>query len=647
MPPSRVMLFAALVGAALCAPAAAKPAHNHILKLMQWMRPRAAGAPCDPTYEVCIDPFIDELPLPRVIKPEREEVDEEGHIRHHYEVTMGECTPQLHSQLPPTPMYCYDGTYPGPSFEAKSGIPIVARFINKLPSEHLLPVDLAVCDGVSPDGRAVVHLHGGHQEWTSDGDAYAWWTASGKVGPDAPSDPGLYTWANSRTPAPLFYHDHAACVTRLNVYAGLQGLYNLRDKRDTSVGCDGVSEFPLVLRDIALNPDATLAYPTELVPEMFGNVSLVNGAAWPKHTVPAGKVKYRLLNGANSRFYNLRVYAMNAEGGTDLTKPGPSFVVTGVDGGALDRPVKVTDSLLVGPAERYDFTLDFSGLDGGWFVLYNDAGTPYSGPGDASGDEVPLPLVMAFHVSHREAVPRPGSEVACPAPARSLRAVAPVEPPFIAANHLATEVAPLRPADRLIDMREYEDAEGRLMLLLEQKHCAEPVNIFPQLFSTECWDFINTTPDYHPMHIHQVDFQIIGSTPFDVDGYLATGEVVYTGPLVPPSPQDAGPKDMVKVPVGVVTRVCAKFDLPGLWMFHCHILEHEDYDMMRFFTVVPSAEQVLENPALGVDQAKWEAVLKNRPAMGASHMQHHPVSPHKGGEHGQAAAGASRSHRKP
>jgi spore coat protein A len=179
-------------------------------------------------------------------------------------------------------------------------------------------------------------------------------------------------------------------------------------------------------------------------------------------------------------------------------------------------------------------------------------------------------------------------------------------------------------AHRRIDMREYDDGAGRLLLLLEGKRCDDPITITPRLHSTEIWEFINTTPDVHPMHVHLVTFETEGDRPFDVDAYLATGELVYTGALRPPAAHEAGPRDVVKVPPGSATRVRMTFDRAGLYMFHCHILEHEDYDMMRFYRVVASEEQLAADARLADSQARAEALLSGRASRGGAHR--HPLA---------------------
>ena len=236
---------------------------------------------------------------------------------------------KLHRDLPPTQLYGYGGMSPGPTIETRPGVPVLAEFPNELPSMHILPVDESVCDE-SPKGRAVVHLHGGSQEWSSDGSAYAWFEPGySAVGPYWRSP--IYTWANTVQKSMLWYHDHSDCITRLNVYAGLAGLYILRGPREAGLP-PREREMPLVLMDRCLYPNGSLVYPGDpdgdvpisIVPEFFGNISLVNGIVWPRMTVAPTTYRFRILDASNARFYNLRLYEQdNATGLPNTTLPGP------------------------------------------------------------------------------------------------------------------------------------------------------------------------------------------------------------------------------------------------------------------------------------------------------------------------------------
>lgn len=114
-----------------------------------------------------------------------------------------------------------------------------------------------------------------------------------------------------------------------------------------------------------------------------------------------------------------------------------------------------------------------------------------------------------------------------------------------------------------------------------------PVTETPRLNDTEVWSIINTTNFPHPIHIHLIQFQVLDRRPFDLDHYNETGEIVYTGSSVPPPENERGWKDTIEAPGGQVTRLIMRFaPYEGDYVWHCHILEHEDYEMMRPLRVI-------------------------------------------------------------
>jgi spore coat protein A len=161
-----------------------------------------------------------------------------------------------------------------------------------------------------------------------------------------------------------------------------------------------------------------------------------------------------------------------------------------------------------------------------------------------------------------------------------------------------TSVVPqLKPIERLdpataaetrqIVINDMNLADGTNMLMLNGKMWEDPITEFPKQGTTEVWQIVNTEPDNHPFHIHLVQFQILDRTPFDVQKYQQTGQIVFTGSPVPPVPEEAGWKDVALSPPEFVTRIIMRFEpYAGYYVYHCHILEHEDMDMMRPFQVV-------------------------------------------------------------
>ena len=224
-------------------------------------------------------------------------------------------------------------TYPGRTIEATKDVPITVRWTNNLvdefnqPLPHLLPVDTSVHWAGTHEAEPlngvpiVTHLHGGHTESASDGLPEYWFTPGfAQTGPGWVKE--TYSYDNDQRAATLWYHDHALGITRLNVYAGMAGYYILRDERDTGLADNpiglpaGKYEVPIVIQDRMFTADGQLYYPSEpevegapdpsVLPEFFGDHILVNGQAWPVMDVEPTVYRLRMLNGSDSRFYNLR-----------------------------------------------------------------------------------------------------------------------------------------------------------------------------------------------------------------------------------------------------------------------------------------------------------------------------------------------------
>ncbi|WP_266159984.1 multicopper oxidase domain-containing protein, partial [Dyella silvatica] len=217
-------------------------------------------------------PFVDPLPLPPVLRAKRGEV---------LKVAMQESEQRLHRDLPPTRLWTYGGCMPGPTIEAVSGELLQVEWRNDLPARHFLPIDRHIhgAESGKPEVRAVVHLHGARAPTSSDGYPDDWYV---------PGKARLHTYPNRQDAATLWYHDHAMGINRLNIYAGMFGLTLLRDAHERSLGLpQGEQEVPLVLCDRLLTEEAQLYYPVSgqsdapWVPEVFGNVILVNGALLP------------------------------------------------------------------------------------------------------------------------------------------------------------------------------------------------------------------------------------------------------------------------------------------------------------------------------------------------------------------------------
>jgi spore coat protein A len=541
--------------------------------------------PQDNTAGRTLRKFVDQLQVPPTISPS-------GRLDGVplYDVRMRTLQKKLHRDLPATHLWGYNGMYPSPTFEARRGQPIAVRWENDLPDRHFLPIDPTIhgAEPTVPTVRTVVHLHGHKVLPDSDGYPEAWFTNDFRgTGPFFKTK--VYHYPNEQQATTLWYHDHALGITRLNVYAGLGGgMYLLRDDHEDSLGLpSGRHEIPLVIQDRFFNPDGSLLYPTQApdrggdpdtrvppiwIPEFFGDTVLVNGTIWPFLEVEPRKYRFRMLNASNARVYRMTLQQSD-HNGQPLGRPGPAFTQIGSDGGLLPAPVRLTQ-LLFAPAERLDLVIDFSGLQGKNFVLSNDAPAPFP-----DGDDTIPPDIMVFKVNQR----LQGSDRSrVPSVLNSVPLLNPV-------NAVATRDLVLSEIDSALPF------ENPVMAMINDAHWDDPITETPRAGTTEVWRIINTTGDAHPIHIHLVQFQILDRRPFDLDQY--PGALVYTGPAEAPAPNERPAwKDTVISLPATVTRIIMRFDLPSTahprpgdtfrYVFHCHILEHEENEMMRPYSVL-------------------------------------------------------------
>ena len=527
--------------------------------------------------------YQDALPIPGVVKPS-------GTVNNMplYEVEMTQFKQKLHKNLPATTVWGYNGTYPGPTFETRTGKPVAVHWKNNLPSNHFLPIDhgLHGAETTVPDVRSVVHLHGAKVLPDSDGHPEAWFTNGfGQTGPVFTRQ--TYVYPNDQQAATLWYHDHSLGITRLNVYTGLAGYYLIRDAVEDKLNLPkGDYEIPLLIQDRLFNPDGSLLYPVidltgetnplvpkVWIPEFFGDTILVNGKVWPYLEVEPRKYRFRMLNGSNARFYHMTLNECT-DSGISLGRPGPAFHQIGTDGGLLPAPVQLTDFLLA-PAERNDIIIDFSGLAGKSFVLNNDAKAPYP-----DGDDVIPSDIMMFKVTK----PLSGRDTS------SLPA------------HL-TPISMMSPSaavkQRDLTLTELDsDAGNPIIGLLDNAMWSDPVIENPKAGTVEVWNIMNLTGDAHPIHVHLVQFQVLDRQALLTDA--AGNPLPQVDPNAPKLAPEANErpawKDTIKTYPGTVTRIIAKFDLPAgtkakpgdkfHYIWHCHILDHEDNEMMRPFDVV-------------------------------------------------------------
>jgi spore coat protein A len=496
-----------------------------------------------------LERFVDPLPIPQPLRSTetKPHPHQPGAQVSYHRIAMRQVETKVHRDVPPTSIWSYGSTAPGPTIEARKGQPLLIEWVNSLPAQHFLPVDHGLCGAGKdlPEVRTAVHVHGACVPPESDGYPEDWQKQGESL-------TALYPM--NQDAATLWYHDHAMGLERLNQYAGLFGFFLIRDEAEDALNLPrGKYEIPLAICDRFFFADGGLHYPDSgdpeapWIPEIYGDVILANGAIFPYLEVEPLLYRIRLLNSSNSRAY---LFSLSN---------GHHFHQIGTDQGLLPGPVELKD-LMLSPAERADLLIDFSSLAGTEFTLQDQKLT-----------------IMQFRVqaaSSTQAASKP-----------------PVEMPSILRTiERIPESAAVR--TRTFALNEYMHPKSRVMLmLLNGQYWHEPVTEKPVLDTTEIWSFINTTQDIHPIHLHLVRFQILDRRPFDVDDYLNYKNFHYLGEAGPPEPNERGWKDTVKAHPETVTRIIVPFHgYAGRYVWHCHLLEHAANEMMRPFEVVASAK---------------------------------------------------------
>jgi spore coat protein A, manganese oxidase len=489
----------------------------------------------------------------------------------------------------------------------------------------------------------VTHLHGGHSSEESDGFAEAWYLPKAKNIPAGFARVGsfyqrfraeaqrlyhqawrpgsaVFQYDNDQRAATMWYHDHTLGMTRANVYAGPAGFYLLRGGPADAVGgtLPGPApalgdppgtryyEVPLAIQDRSFNADGSLFYPDSRAffeglepsqlqipfipeqachgpsdispifnPEFFGNTIVVNGKTWPFLRVEQRRYRFRILNGCNSRFLLLEL------------SNGLPFWQIGTEGGFLPAPLQLT-RLLLGPAERADVIVDFSKVGVGTEIILRNLGPdePFGGgepPGDFDqADPETTGQVMQFRV-----VAAAGSDPSTPPDQLLLPAIAPLPAAMntrqVSLNEVDSETVRVSEEDGniVLDCENGEPFGPREALLGTLAsgegipfNWDDPITENPAVGATEVWELHNFTADAHPIHIHEILFEVINR------------ENIESGAVRGPEPWEAGArKDTVVAYPAEITRVKATFDRGGLFVWHCHIVEHEDHEMMRPYRI--------------------------------------------------------------
>ena len=537
------------------------------------------------------------------------------------------------------------GSFGTPAFtlEARAGTPLRVKWVNDLKDPltnrfrpHLLAVDQTLHWANPPGPRddnttnpnlytgpvpLVPHVHGGHTGEESDGYPEAWFlpaasnipagyfnrgsfydtfkaTAAAKYGVNWAPGTATFQYTNDQKAATLWFHDHSLGLVRQNVYAGPVGFYLLRGGPGDQVGGrlpanipgGGTFEIPIVLQDRSFNTDGSLFYPnsrqffdgfagpyipdSDISPiwnaEFFGNTIVANGNTWPFQVVQRKRYRLRFLNACNARFLILKFdRALN-------------FWQIGADGGFLPRPVQQTQ-LLIAPSERADVIVDFSSVPAGTNVtLLNIAPDEPYGGGLPGVDFDPSDPATTGQVIQFRVVAAVGADPSTPPNQLSLP-----QPPVIGAanrtrqvsfNELDSDVLPdVGPRIGLLGTVDLSDPASPAGVPM---HWSDPATEQPRSGTTEIWEVYDFTEDAHPFHVHQVQFEIINREIFDPTS-------PNRGQVTGPEASERGRKDTVIVYPGTITRLRAHFDIPGRYVTHCHILEHEDNEMMRPMIVLP------------------------------------------------------------
>jgi FtsP/CotA-like multicopper oxidase with cupredoxin domain len=590
--------------------------------------------------ELSLTKFLDPVPVPPVIiVPPDQDL---WQLR----ITMRmECV-RLHSQLPLTTVWTYNGSFPGPTISVRRGQKLRVNWHNEITGKFpVVAVEVQSAspfqtpgpgrDGVGPREEVavlppwtVVHLHGARTGGGNDG-----WTDNAVL----PGNSQLAEYPNDQSATMLWYHDHAMAITALNVMSGLMGMYLIRDAEEDALGLpDGQHEVPLIVSDRNLDIDADgnltgkllhkvniLQQPTPEQPTLekiilpfLGPFTLVNGVIWPYLEVDARWVRFRVLNASNSRFYQ---FELRDEADGPISG---AMCQIGTDGGLLPAPVAL-DQLTLAPAERADILINFGAFQGKRLRLVNTLTPPFE-----PGTTTPNLDVMQFRV---RATPV-HDPFALPSK---------LSPSFVRLTHTTlpkhghrwlvltlldnkhpemwemVEIDHLHPhaslpvdgtaVDGIIQVR-LAGAVEPITLQRVGRTFKDAANFYIAQESWEQWRILNVSPVSHPIHLHLIQFQALSRELFDVTGFDAkkggtTTPVAFTseGTL---DPNEQGWKDTIRVNssrvvdgvlVGEMVSIIGQFGgASGRFMYHCHILEHEDEGMMSTFVVMPQEVMAID-----------------------------------------------------
>lgn len=378
------------------------------------------------------------------------------------------------------------------------------------------------------DEATTLHWHGLRVDGENDG------------GPHSGIMPGE-TWEPEFTieqpAATLWYHPHMMESTAQQVYEGLAGLFYIEDEVSKNLSIPkeyGVNDFPLIIQDRKLDADGNMEYGpnmTDMMLGLYGNAFLINGAISPYLEVPKGIVRLRLLNGSNGRTYH---FSLNN---------GEKFYQIASDGGLLEKPVEMSE-LRLSPAERAEILVDFSSFKTGDHVKLINKASNSIDSAEVSDEDKEL---MEFVVTENES----------------------------GVNEISKQLTEIEPADESDSVKTREfvmSGTGSSLTINDKSMDMKRIDEVVDFNTTEIWEVSNRRSGKHggmahPFHLHGVQFQVL-----DRDGN-------------PPPENESGWKDTVLVHPGETVRLITNFTHKGIFMYHCHILEHEDSGMMGQYEV--------------------------------------------------------------
>jgi len=582
-----------------------------------------------PALAALLAPFADVLPVPRRLVAAKQNGELSVPIR--------AGAHRFHRDLPESAIWGYDGTVPGPTIEAERGQPVTVQWRNEL--DGALPVVVTTApvaaatsgvpvqcvpglSGGTPDqnaaalsGYTVVHLHGGLTPAPYDGWAENLF---------APGQDAVFHYPMGQRAALLWYHDHVMGVTKFGVYAGLAGLWIIRDQRERELGLpeDPPFEVPLLIQDRNFDLDDTgrltgqLVHKTDPeVMEAFPPFTVVNGKIWPLLEVQPATYRFRVLNGSNARTYRL---VLLRDGEPELHR----VTQIGTDHGLLRTPAPVpADGLVLASAERADLLVDFSDLaPGSELMLVNTAGAPFDGAPfpavNARGAADPSRMLPYPHVMGFRVVPGPVTRQTVPSKlATDYRLPAPDALAGAPRRMIALVERELEGEPNMLTMRELviagDDHTGPTVTVTDGEqttryraaaaHFEDATTFFPVLDRYEVWQLINLTDDTHPIHVHLDPFRILSrrAIRYQIPDHGIEDLAITAAVTLERDPDDEldhtiddnerGLKDTVRVNPHEIVEIAVRFTTySGRYMYHCHILEHEDRDMMRPFVTMPA-----------------------------------------------------------